>query len=157
MIGCVLKGHGFSRAAEIILRNRLQPLRDGVQLPAGEGGRVGKRGGPLTEVLLDRVQVNVMDVKIEVVAISNSMIRKPSLPDFQVRSKLFLCPVGESPFDVLDRLLQGDGGSNEQVKVVGHENEFVKQVGFASIGEESFEEESRPRLCPKDSTAFPSS
>ena len=90
-----------------------------------------------------------MDVKIEVVGISNSMIRKPSLPDFQVRSKLFLCPVGESPFDELNRSFQGNGGSDQNMEVIGHEDEFVEKIGLASIGKEGLEEQASPGFRAK--------
>jgi hypothetical protein len=47
-------------------------------------------------------------------------------------------------------------GSYEQVKVVRHEDEFVKLVGFASVSEERFEEEARPGLGAEKRAALPS-
>jgi hypothetical protein len=49
----------------------------------------------------------------------------------------------------LNRLFQGDGGSNEQVEMIGHQNEFVQEVGFTSMGEEGLQEQASPWFGPK--------
>ena len=58
------------------------------------------------------------------------MIREARLPNSEVAIQVLLNAIGESSLDKLHGLLQGNirRWSNNQVKVIGHNNEFVQQV-----------------------------
>jgi hypothetical protein len=94
-------------------------------------------------------------MKIEVLGISNPMIGEPSLPDFEIRPEFLFCPVRKPSLDELDCSFKRGYRSDEQVEMVGHQNKFVEEIGFASIGKQSFEEETGPGFGLKDGPALP--
>jgi len=62
--------------------------------------------------------------------LSDSSIFKAGLPDFTDKSQLFVHPMREPAFDELDSLFQSVffRGSEEQMKVVGHDHKFMQEV-----------------------------
>ena len=104
---------------------------------------------------LYRVQPNVMDVEFVVLNVSNPVIGKSALPDLRIRTELFLRAMGEAALDELDRSLQGGLWSDQQMEVLGHQDEFVQEIGFALIRQEGFEEKARPGLSAEERAPLP--
>jgi hypothetical protein len=93
----------------------------------------------LAEAGADGVVVDVGAVGEEVVAVAHAAVGEAALPGGELRCET----VGEASFDELDGALEGDvGGGEEQVDVVGHEDEGVELVvACAAVVLEGFEEE----------------
>lgn len=99
--------------------------------------------------------MNVADVQIEVCSVANAMIGESPLPDFKIRAKFLFGAVGKTTFDELDCAFESDFRSDQQVKMVGHEDEFVEQIGLASVGEEGFEKKAGPGLGLENGATLP--
>ena len=63
--------------------------------------------------------------------------------------------MGEAALDELNCSFEGCPGCDEQMKVIGHQDEFVEEIGFALIREQRFEEQSSPGLGAKECAALP--
>jgi len=102
-----------------------------------------------------RIEMDVLEMFLVVRGIANSMIGKTSLPDFEIGSEFLLCSVRETTLDELESTLQGDLRRDQEMEVIGHEDEFVEEIGLASISEKSFEEETSPWLHLEERAALP--
>jgi hypothetical protein len=88
----------------------------------------------------NRIGVDVVAMSLVVVRIFDAAERETLFPDrhFGFEAK------GETSFDVLNGLLDGDvwGGRDEEVEVVGHEDEGVELIAaFSAVVIEELEEE----------------
>jgi len=102
-----------------------------------------------------RVEMDVFDVFLEIHSIANSMIGEAPLPDFQIRLEFLLCAIGEAALDELNCALQSYLRSEEQMKMIGHQDEFVEEICFASAGKESFEEKPGPGFSLEKGAVLP--
>jgi len=103
------------------------------------GGGVGIEFGGGDEVGADRVLVDVVAAGFEVVAIKDEVVGVAALPDRILRGDA----AGESALDEVHGLRDGFAvGREEQVNVVGHDDEGVEFVcALGAVVLESFEEE----------------
>ena len=109
----------------------------------------------VAQMFPERIQVDVMDVLFVVFSIANAVIGKPALPDFEVRLELLFRSERETALDELDCAFQSYLRSEEQMKMIGHQDEFVEEIRFASIRKESFEEETSPGFSSKERSTLP--
>jgi len=76
----------------------------------------------------------------KVFIITNAMIRKPCYPNGIIPVEFPLCAKRESTLQTLDSQLKTRGWGNEQMKVIGHQNESVKQITLRPIPEKGLDE-----------------
>jgi hypothetical protein len=98
----------------------------------------------------DRIVVDVGDVVMPVVAITNAVIRVAALPDRKLGAK----SSRESAFDQLDGPFQGNAcGCQQQMDVIGHHDEGVQlEVPSSPIVLQNIEEEGSVRIDLEEST-----
>ncbi len=104
---------------------------------------------------LDWVQVNVIQMKVIVIEVADSMICKSALPDFCIRSKVLLRAIGEAAFNHLNGTFESDCRGDQKMEMIRHKNKFVKEIRVISVGEQILEEQPRPRFCSEQGAAFP--
>jgi hypothetical protein len=80
-------------------------------------------------MLLHGIQMDVLNVLLVILKIPDAMVGKPALPDLGVRSEFVLDAIGKPTFDKLSGAFQRDKGRDEEMKVIGHQNEFMQQIG----------------------------
>src|SRR5438874_2011179 len=97
-------------------------------------------------MLSHRILAEIRVVNRVIARIADAMVRESLLPDFQVRPQLFLRSIREPAFDELDRLFEAGERSDDYVKVVGHDYEFVEQICVALIVIKSVDQQSCPRF-----------
>src|SRR5579862_2543186 len=100
----------------------------------------------------------LLDVKLMnsiVARVSDAVIRKSLLPDFQIRTDFLLCSIRESAFDELNRFFQARNRGKKNVNMVGHDDEFVEQISRTPIVKESMDQKSRPHLSREQSASAP--
>jgi hypothetical protein len=85
-------------------------------------------------------------MKVIVVSIADSVIRKTSLPDFCVGSKFLLRPIRKSAFDHLDGALEGNRRRDQKMKMIRHKNKVVKEIGLAAVRKKILEKEPCPQV-----------
>ncbi len=90
-----------------------------------------------------------MAMRVVILRIPNTMVGKAATPYLRVRSKLRFYTVRESALDELNRPFQRAGWRNEQMKMIGHQDKFVQQIGLAPIVKQNLEKQSRPSLGAK--------
>ena len=79
-------------------------------------------------MFLHWIQMNVMEVLVIVLGIPNPVVCKSATPNLHIRSK-FLLGVKRKPIlDELNCPLDRNRRSDQQVKMVGHQNEFVQEI-----------------------------
>ena len=103
--------------------------------------------------------MNVVLVMNEILAIANSVIGEPALPDFSFSTQDGSQGVRIAALDELNRVFERYvvGGSEQEMDVLGHDDEGVQlESTFAAISAESLQEEADMVLDNKKSTAFPS-
>ncbi len=62
--------------------------------------------------------MNVVEMRVIVFGVADSVIGKATLPDFCVRSKFLLRPVRKPAFNHLDGTFKGDYRGTQNVKMV---------------------------------------
>ena len=110
-----------------------------IDCDGGICGRPGEILGPLTEMCIDRISVNVIPMGLVVAWIFDAVKREALFPN----RHLGFQAEGEASFDVLSGLLDGDigGGGEKEMEVVGHENESVDLVAaFGAVVVEEVQE-----------------
>lgn len=72
--------------------------------------------------------MNVAPVPLEICAVSNPMIRKAPLPNFDSGTRLLHEAMRIAAFNELHRSFQRDRGivSEEKMNMIGHDHEFVE-------------------------------
>jgi hypothetical protein len=79
----------------------------------------------------------------EILGIADAVIGEPALPDFSLSPKDASERVGVATFDELNCMLERDvmSGSEQEMNVLGHQNESMKLVSpFATISVNGLEE-----------------
>jgi hypothetical protein len=76
-------------------------------------------------MLLDGIQMNVMDMLVIVFRVANPMIRKPAMPNLRIRSEFPPHLKRKTAFNELNSAFQRDQGSDEQMKMIRHQDKFV--------------------------------
>src|SRR5579864_6239744 len=93
-----------------------------------------------------RIVMNVFPHSLERFGVQNPNLRKSLLPDGRVRSELASSSKGKSTLDELHGALNGQiaSDSQQQVEVVGHDNEFVQaEFSFLPVVVQDLYEELR--------------
>src|SRR5260370_13040192 len=119
------------------------------------GGGIWKVVGGFAKTMLGGIVADVRNVHGIVVCVTDAMILKSFLPDLHVRAQFSLCPIRESAFDKLNRLFETRLRSDECVKMVRHDDEFMQKVGCASVVIQRVNQKFRPSFGVKESPAFP--
>ena len=108
------------------------------------------------QVLSHRILLNVANVLRIVVSVPNSMILESLLPDLHMRTKFLLGLEGEAAFDELNCFLQACQWRDEEIDVVGHDDEFMQKVSGASVVVEGVDKKSCPSIGVEMRTTSPS-
>src|ERR1700693_4605434 len=87
----------------------------------------------LTQMAPHRILLDVANVLRVIAGIPETMILESLLPDLHVRVEFLLRPEGEAPFDELDCPLQACQRRDEDMDMVGHDDEFMEKIGGASV------------------------
>src|SRR5579863_1487626 len=106
-------------------------------------------------MLLDGVPVDVLDMLCIVLGVADPMIRKTALPDFGIRPQFLFRSKRRAALDELNSPFQRNEWRDQQMKMIGHEDEFVKEIRIAAICQQGFEEQPCPRLGTEQGPAFP--
>ena len=102
--------------------------------------------------------MNALLMAVKVKSISNSMIRKASLPHFRVSADQGAECMRVSPFNKLHRTLYGyvRSGGKQQMYVIRHEDKRVqRKASFTPIAVNGFQEQSRVRFDHEESAPLP--
>ena len=90
-----------------------------------------------------------------VVCVTDAMVLKSLLPNLHVRAQFFLCSIRKTALDELNSPFEARPRSNERVKMVRHDNEFVQEIGGWPIVIERVDQKFRPRLSLKERAPCP--
>ena len=96
-----------------------------------------------------------MNVSVVVLIVSNPMVCKSAAPNLGVRSELLFRAKRESAFDELNCAFQRRRGRDEQMKMIGHQDKFVKEIRISAMAEKHFEKQASPRLRVEERPTFP--
>jgi hypothetical protein len=83
------------------------------------------------------------------------MVCKSAAPNLGVRSELLFRAKRESAFDELNCAFQRRRGRDEQMKMIGHQDKFVKEIRISAMAEKHFEKQASPRLRVEERPTFP--
>ena len=105
----------------------------------------------------NRILSDVIRMSPIVCRIPNAMIHVPSLPYLYVQPEFLSDPIGESALNELHSPFQCDrSGCEEEMKVIGHDYELVKQeFVFAAVVEKGVYEQLCHVLALKERTMLP--
>ena len=99
--------------------------------------------------------MNVANMLGIIASIPDPMILESLLPNLHVRTKFLPSPKRKAAFDELNRLLQACQRRNQNMDVVGHDGEFMQEIGGRPIVIERVDQKFRPRLGLEKSATFP--
>jgi hypothetical protein len=88
--------------------------------------------------------MNVTKMLGVISSVSDSVIMKSLLPDLHIGSEFGFRPKRKSALDILDRLFELAERRDQNMDVIGHQDECMEEVGGAAIVVESVDEQ----LCP---------
>ena len=80
------------------------------------------------------VSINILDMNLIVLIISNPMIREAGLPYLHGGAEIFLCPERKASLDELHRALQRYVRRYQNMEMVRHDHILLEQTSAAAIG-----------------------
>ena len=112
-------------------------------------------GTLLGDTTSDRIAINVLDVRSVIGRVANAVVRELNLPDGSRPGKFFSCAGSEASLHELDSAFKRIPRGNQHVKMLGHQDVFVKQVSTIAIRVESIEEKLSPASDLEQTQATP--
>ena len=105
-------------------------MRQLIQLEPGSCRTMRPLFWPLHQTRRDRIHPNVLDPALKIPLISNGLLMEAGLPKFHTTSSTLVNLVRTTPLDELHGSFQCGAmpGREQKMQVIGHENEFMKEV-----------------------------
>ena len=103
---------------------------------------IGVQLGYFTQVRPHGVHLNVFPEFGILLPVSDASIMKARTPNFTAEIEFFFSAIRKAAFDELDGLLDGFVRSQQEMEVIGHQNEFVQAIfPLVAIAKKDIEEE----------------